>query len=105
MVGAATPHRAEGWPQRSLPVWQRHEVQALLRHHGNATALNALHKVLGTNLNDVEQPAELETPVGVKPQDKRHSRPLDQWSQTVMRNMQRMAIDEDYRTSIAQKLS
>ena len=86
-------------------MWQRQEVQALLRHDGNAAALSALHKVLETNLIEVEQPATSETLAIVKPQDKLPSRPLDQWSQTVMRNMKRMATDEDYRMSIAQKLS
>ena len=40
-----------------------------------------------------------------QPQDKLPSRPLDQWSKTVMGNIKRMATDEDYRKSIARKLS
>ena len=67
--------------------------------------VSALHNVLETNLSEVEQPAKSETLPIVKPQDKPPSRPLDQWSQNVMRNMKRMATDEDYRKSIAQKLS
>ena len=31
--------------------------------------------------------------------------PLDEWTMTVMRNMKRMATDEDYRRSIAKDLS
>ena len=31
--------------------------------------------------------------------------PLDEWTATVMRNMKRMATDEAYRLSIAQRLS
>ena len=67
--------------------------------------MSALHNVLETSLNEVEQPAKSETPAIVKPQDKLPSRPLDQWSQTVIGSMKRMAPDEDYRKSIAQKLS
>ena len=67
--------------------------------------VSALHNVLETNLCEVEQPAKSETPTIVMPQDKLPSRPLDQWSKNVMGNMKRMAIDEDYRKSIAQKLS
>lgn len=58
-----------------------------------------------SNLSEVEQPAKSETPAIVEPQDKTASRPLDRWSKTVMDNMKRMATDEDYRKSIAQKLS
>ena len=67
--------------------------------------VSALHNVLETNLSEVEQPAKSETPAIVKPQDKLPSRPLDQWSTTVIGNMKRMAADEDYRKSISQKLS
>ena len=67
--------------------------------------VSALHNVLETNLSEVEQPAKSETLPIVKPQDKLPSRPLDQWSKTVMGNMKRMATDEEYRKSIAQKLS
>ncbi len=67
--------------------------------------VSALHNVLETNLSEVEQPAKSETPAIVKPLDKLPSRPLDQWSKTVIGNMKRMATDEDYRKSIAQKLS
>ena len=67
--------------------------------------MSALHNVLATNLSEVEQPAKSEALPIVKPQDKLPSRPLDQWSKTVMGNMKRMATDEDYRKSIAQKLS
>ena len=31
--------------------------------------------------------------------------PMDEWSQRVMKNMNRMAVDEDYRKSIAKNLS
>ena len=67
--------------------------------------MSALHNVLETNLSEVEQPAKSETLPIVEPQDKLPSRPLNQWSKTVMGNMKRMATDEDYRKSIAQKLS
>ena len=67
--------------------------------------MSALHNVLETNSSEDEQPARSETPAIVKRQDKLPSRPLDQWSKTVMGNMKRMATDEDYRKSIAQKLS
>ena len=46
-----------------------------------------------------------EAPAIVSLRHKLPSRPLDQWSKTVMGNMKRMATDEDYRKSIAQKLS
>ena len=67
--------------------------------------MSALHNVLETNLSEVEQPLKSEASAIVKPQDKLPSRPLDQWSKTLMGNMKRMAADEDYRKSIAQKLS
>ena len=59
----------------------------------------------GAKLNEVELPVEsTNQPIDVL-EEQPPCDPLDQWSQTVMRHMQRMAVDEEYRKSIAQHLS
>jgi hypothetical protein len=100
--GDSVELRVYDYRDRSNPRELKGKVSTYLNRRA---IVSALHNVLETSLNEVEQPAKSETPAIVKPQDKLPSRPLDQWSQTVLRNMKRMATDEGYRTSIAQKLS
>ena len=67
--------------------------------------MNELPNAFKANLCDFESAATSPTLPSEEQKAEPPCRPLDQWMQDVMRHMQRMAMDEEYRKSIAQHLS
>ena len=62
----------------------------------------AVHKTV----SEAEPPPAMSVkPATVKPMVTPELDPIDEWTGRILRNMKRMATDEAYRKSIAQKLS
>ena len=60
---------------------------------------------LGSPLSNEWQPVKSQTPVTDCPAEPRPLNDAKTWNERVMRNMRRMAVDEDYRKEIEKNLS
>ena len=70
-----------------------------------AQPVNTLHNDSEPSLTEPEPRAVSVKPDPVKPIMTPKVDPIDEWTTRILRNMKRMATDEAYRKSIAQKLS
>ena len=67
--------------------------------------MNTLHNNSKPSPSETEPQSVSAKPTAVKQMVTPELNPIDEWTGRILRNMKRMATDETYRKSIAQKLS
>jgi hypothetical protein len=67
--------------------------------------VNRSNSALNAPLSNAEQKDEYQKPATDKPAEPPRLNDEKAWEERVMRNMRRMAVDEDYRKEIAKNLS